>query len=136
MNPILFTMIKILIMVGFLFNVAALLTWLDRRLGGAIQDRIGPNRAYLPIFGKKFRVAGLLHTAADGLKFFFKEDFMPPKADKVLFSIAPILVMVRRSLRRSPDLASFCRTLGVARGGSGGDVHGQNRADASHDRSA
>lgn len=94
MNPILFTVIKILIMVGFLFNVAALLTWLDRRLGGAIQDRIGPNRAYLPIFGKKFRVAGLLHTAADGLKFFFKEDFMPPKADKVLFSIAPILVMV------------------------------------------
>ena len=88
------TVVKILVMVGFLFNVAGLLTWVDRRLSSMIQDRIGPNRAGLPL-GKKLtlRVAGLLHTAADGVKFFTKKDFMPPKADKLLFSLAPILAM-------------------------------------------
>src|SRR5262245_9804905 len=87
------TIVKILIMVGFLFNVAALLTWNDRRQSAMIQDRIGPNRAVLKIGKFELRVAGLLHTAADGLKFFFKEDFMPPKADKLLFSLAPMLSM-------------------------------------------
>jgi NADH-quinone oxidoreductase subunit H len=37
------------------------------------------------------RLAGLLHPAADGLKFAFKEDIIPPGADKVLHSIAPII---------------------------------------------
>ena len=76
--------IKTLIMVMFVLNLAAILTWADRRQSSMIQDRIGPNRAVLKIFGKEFRVAGLLHTAADGVKFFFKEDFMPPKADRLL----------------------------------------------------
>src|SRR5215813_13301478 len=90
---ILVTIVKILIMVGFLFNVAALLTWNDRRQSAMIQDRIGPNRAVLKLGKFELRVAGLLHTAADGLKFFFKEDFVPPNADKLLFGLAPILAM-------------------------------------------
>ena len=81
-------------MVGFVFNVAGLLTWYDRRGGAMMQDRIGPNRAALKICGFELRVAGLLHTAADGVKFFTKEDFMPPKADKLLFSLAPMLAMI------------------------------------------
>ena len=91
----LFAMIKILIMVGFLFNVGALLTWVDRRQSAMIQDRIGPNRAVIKIPGTKIelRVLGLIHTAADGLKFFFKEDFIPPNADKLLFGLAPIMSM-------------------------------------------
>lgn len=89
-----FTVIKILVMVGFVFNVAGLLTWYDRRGGAMMQDRIGPNRASLKIGGFELRVAGLLHTAADGVKFFTKEDFMPPKADKLLFSLAPMLAMI------------------------------------------
>ncbi len=87
------TIIKILVMVGFVFNVAALLTWVDRRQSAMIQDRVGPNRAVLKIGKFELRVAGLLHTAADGVKFFFKEDFMPPKADKLLFSLAPIMAL-------------------------------------------
>jgi len=86
--------VKILIMVGFLFNVGGILTWVDRRQSAMIQDRVGPNRAVVKVFGFEFRLAGLLHPAADGVKFFFKEDFMPPKADKLLFSIAPMLVMI------------------------------------------
>jgi NADH-quinone oxidoreductase subunit H len=81
-------------MVGFLFNTGAVLTWLDRRQSAMIQDRIGPNRAVLKIWGREFRLAGLLHTAADGIKFFFKEDFIPPHADKVLFALAPMLAMM------------------------------------------
>ena len=91
---LLWAVVKIAVMVGFVFNVAGLLTWYDRRGGAMMQDRIGPNRASLKIFGFELRIAGLLHTAADGVKFFTKEDFMPPKADKLLFSLAPMLAMI------------------------------------------
>jgi NADH-quinone oxidoreductase subunit H len=90
---VVWTLVKILIMVGFVVNIGALLTWYDRRGGAMMQDRIGPNRAPLKIGKYELRIAGLLHTAADGLKFFTKEDFMPPKADKLLFSLAPILAL-------------------------------------------
>jgi NADH-quinone oxidoreductase subunit H len=93
-TQLVWTIIKIAIMVGFAFNVAGILTWYDRRGGALMQDRIGPNRAVLKIFGVELRLAGLLHPAADGVKFFFKEDFMPPKADKLLFSLAPMLAMI------------------------------------------
>src|SRR4249919_4159371 len=59
-----------------------------------IQDRLGPNRAGIPIGGKNFALAGLLHPLADALKFVWKEDFIPPKADKLLHSLAPIIALV------------------------------------------
>ncbi len=80
-------------MVMFVLNLAAILTWADRRQSSMIQDRIGPNRAVIKVFGREFRLAGLLHPLADGLKFFTKEDFMPPKADKLLFMLAPMMAM-------------------------------------------
>src|SRR3954469_1673785 len=92
-NQLLWTALKILVMVGFVVNIGALLTWYDRRGGAMMQDRIGPNRAGIKIGKFELRIAGLLHTAADGLKFFTKEDFMPPKADKLLFSLAPMLAL-------------------------------------------
>jgi NADH-quinone oxidoreductase subunit H len=94
LTQVIVAIVKILVMVGFLFNVGGLLTWVDRRQSAMIQDRVGPNRAVIKIGKFELRLFGLLHTAADGVKFFFKEDFMPPKADKLLFSIAPILAMV------------------------------------------
>jgi NADH-quinone oxidoreductase subunit H len=87
------TIIKILIMVGFVLNWAGILTWADRRQSAMIQHRIGPNRAVIKVFGKEIRLFGLLHTAADGIKFFTKEDFMPPRADALLFALAPIVAM-------------------------------------------
>ncbi|MDP9033172.1 MAG: NADH-quinone oxidoreductase subunit H [Myxococcota bacterium] len=86
-------LVKVLIMVGFVLNLAAILTWADRRQSSMIQDRIGPNRAVIKVFGKEIRLAGLLHPLADGLKFFTKEDFMPPRADKLLFVLAPMMAM-------------------------------------------
>jgi NADH-quinone oxidoreductase subunit H len=92
-TQLVWTIIKILVMVGFVLNLAAILTWADRRQSSMIQDRIGPNRAVIKVFGREFRLAGLLHPLADGLKFFTKEDFMPPKADRLLFTLAPIMAM-------------------------------------------
>src|SRR5580704_13146661 len=87
------TVIKIVIVIAFTLNVAAVLTWADRRQSAMIQNRIGPNRAVIKVFGREIRLFGLLHTAADGLKLFFKEDFMPPKSDRLLFGLAPILAL-------------------------------------------
>jgi len=92
-SQIVWAVVKIAIMIGFVLNLAAILTWADRRQSSLIQDRIGPSRAVITLFGREFRLAGLLHPLADGLKFFTKEDFMPQRADKLLFSIAPMLAM-------------------------------------------
>ncbi len=88
---ILAALLKILVVVGFGFTLAAVLTWAERRQSAMMQDRFGPNRASFKLFGKEIRLAGLVHVAADGLKFFFKEDFVPPNADKLLHALAPML---------------------------------------------
>ncbi len=48
----------------------------------------------------KIMLLGLLHPLADALKFIFKEDFVPPKADKLLFSAGPIIALI-------PAIAAF-----------------------------
>ena len=116
-TSLIWTVVKIAVMVGFVFNIAGLLTWYDRRGGAMMQDRIGPNRAALKIFGKfELRLAGLLHTAADGVKFFTKEDFMPPKADKLLFSLAPMLAMIPVLVARSRSSRSATRSAPICSG--------------------
>ena len=44
--------------------------------------------------GGKIMLIGLLHPVADALKFIFKEDFVPPKGDKLLFSLGPIIALI------------------------------------------
>ena len=61
-------------------TIAAGLIWGERRLLALFQDRYGPNRV------GKF---GLLQVIADMIKIFFKEDWIPPFADKGVFFIAP-----------------------------------------------
>lgn len=65
--------------------VAMYATLLERKIAGFFQDRLGPNRA------GKF---GLLQPVADGVKLFFKEEFMPANADKVLYMMGPMLTML------------------------------------------
>ena len=60
------------------------LIWLERKLGGRIQDRIGPNR---------LGPWGIFQTLADMLKIFTKELITPTGADPVLYNLAPILAM-------------------------------------------
>ncbi|GAC1352526.1 MAG: NADH-quinone oxidoreductase subunit NuoH [Polyangiales bacterium] len=83
--------VKIVIIVGFVVNLAAILSWMERRQSAMIQDRFGPNRAEIKVFGIRLRIAGLLHPVADAIKMFFKEDFIPPNADRLLHSLAPVL---------------------------------------------
>lgn len=75
----------------FLFTlpVAGILTWLERRQSAMMQDRLGPNRANIG----RFRFWGILHFIADAVKMIFKEDFVPPKASKLLFALAPVLAV-------------------------------------------
>jgi len=63
---------------------AALLIWVERRLLGVWQDRYGPNRV---------GPFGILQVVADMIKIFFKEDWIPPFADKAVFVIAPGIIM-------------------------------------------
>ncbi len=50
--------------------------------------------AKLPDGKTPIRLAGLLHTIADPIKMIWKEDLRPKNADKVLFSLAPMLAMI------------------------------------------
>jgi NADH-quinone oxidoreductase subunit H len=88
------TLLKILFVVLIILTFAPVLIWAERRQSAMIQDRIGPHRAGIKIGGKNITLLGLLHPLADALKFIWKEDFIPPKADKLLHSLAPIIALV------------------------------------------
>jgi NADH-quinone oxidoreductase subunit H len=80
----------VVLFLAFLLGGAAILSWVERKMSAVIQDRIGPNRA--SVLG--ITVFGLFHPIADGLKMLFKEDFVPARADKMLFFFAPVLSFV------------------------------------------
>ena len=81
---------------------AALLIWVERRLLGLWQDRYGPNRV---------GPFGILQVAADMIKIFFKEDWIPPFADKAVFVIAPAIIMFTTMMAFA--VVPFTETIGV-----------------------
>ena len=94
-------LVKVLVLVMlFIMPLASLLTWLERKQSAMMQDRVGPNMAGIPLFGKRIRLWGLLHIAADGLKMLFKEDLVPARVHRALYNLAPFLAFV-------PALAVF-----------------------------
>lgn len=79
------TLIKIGVTLFWVLNLAALLTWVERKQSAVMQDRIGANRANIG----PFRILGLFQIAADSLKMLVKEDWVPPGGNRFLHMAAP-----------------------------------------------
>lgn len=95
------SVITILIVVHVLLVMAGISIYLERKVSAWMQDRIGPNRVGfdlgLPLLKKLtrgFAFWGLGQSLADGIKMMLKEDWMPPKADKILFVLAPGIIVI------------------------------------------
>jgi NADH-quinone oxidoreductase subunit H len=84
MNAVLHSLLVIVGVLAGVLALAALLIWVERRLLALWQDRYGPNRV---------GPFGLLQSVADMVKIFFKEDWIPPLADRSIFVAAPAIVM-------------------------------------------
>ena len=71
------------LLLAIVMTAAAVFTWMERKVAGRIQDRLGPTRV-----GGRF---GWLQSPADGIKLIVKEDVMPKAADGLLFRLAPYI---------------------------------------------
>jgi NADH:ubiquinone oxidoreductase subunit 1 (chain H) len=78
--PLPMVLVLVAAVVGVLVNV-----WLERKISAAVQQRIGPEYA---------GALGVLQPMADGLKLVFKEDIIPARADGLLFTLGPVLVLI------------------------------------------
>ncbi len=76
---------KTIVVIAILFALPIPLTWLERKIAGHIQQRLGPMRVGWH---------GLLQPVADGIKLLTKEDHIPAEADRFLFTLAPIIALV------------------------------------------
>jgi NADH-quinone oxidoreductase subunit H len=78
-------LVFMLILVNGVLVGTAVLTWGERRLLGRFQNRIGPNR---------WGPFGLLQPIADLIKLLTKEDLTPRAADRLVFNLVPILMLM------------------------------------------
>jgi len=83
--PLIWTLVKIVVLVAPLMGCVAYLTLWERKMIGWMHIRLGPNRV---------GPAGLLQPIADALKLLLKEIVVPSKANKALFVIAPIMTIM------------------------------------------
>ncbi|GAB4233925.1 MAG: NADH-quinone oxidoreductase subunit NuoH [Stanieria sp.] len=74
----------LLMLIGATVGVLVVV-WLERKISAAAQQRIGPEYAG-PL--------GVLQPVADGIKLVFKEDVVPAKSDRWLFTLGPVLVVI------------------------------------------
>jgi len=77
--------IGLFIMFSALSGVVLSLTWLERKVLGRLQLRLGPTRT---------GPMGLMQPIADALKLILKEDIIPASSEKALFWVAPIIVVI------------------------------------------
>jgi len=78
-------LLKLVAVLGVTILMVAYATWLERKVIGHMQTRLGPMRTGWH---------GLLQPIADGVKLFFKEDIIPSQASKVPFLLAPMMILI------------------------------------------
>ncbi|MBI4299854.1 MAG: NADH-quinone oxidoreductase subunit NuoH [Chloroflexi bacterium] len=79
------SIIRVAIAIGFVLTTVLVLIWLERKVIGHIQQRLGPMRTGFH---------GFLQSPADAVKLLVKEDIIPAAADRWAFQLAPALVFV------------------------------------------
>ena len=115
-NFIAFTLIKIACVIGAVLTMFAYSVLAERKISASIQDRVGPNRAALPLIGSVPVVGrfltrlGFWQPVADGLKAILKEDFTPSYVRKVYFWLAPAIALIPSFL--TVAVIPFGSTLG------------------------
>jgi len=100
------SLVLIAVVQHMILGACAYLIFLERKVAAWTQDRVGPNRTNFS-FGqdniwKKLKLNfmntkfffGLGQALADGIKLLVKEDYTPPHVDRILFCLAPVLVVV------------------------------------------
>lgn len=77
--------IKVLVVFTAMLLMVAYMTLMERKILGHMQVRYGPNRV---------GPFGLLQPIADGLKLFFKEDIFIPYSNRIIYTIAPAIIVI------------------------------------------
>jgi len=89
-QPLWLTFIVAFVLMNVLLVGMAYMTYFERKVLAAMQDRMGPTRT-----GPK----GILQPIADGIKLLGKEDLIPGAADKIVFFFAPLIIFVTAIVR-------------------------------------
>ena len=76
-------LINIFALLGVFLTLFALISVLERKILGRMQNRYGPNRV---------GPFGLFQPVADGIKMLIKEDIVPARADKIVHFLAPVFI--------------------------------------------
>ena len=97
MTYLVWPLVKFLIAFVIVQVIVAAMNWIERRLLGLVQARLGPNRV-----GSELGVPwGLGQILADPIKFILKEDIVPARAEKVAYYLGPMLPLI-------PAFLVFC----------------------------
>jgi NADH-quinone oxidoreductase subunit H len=81
---LLVSLVKVLIVFTAMLTIVAYMTLMERKVLGRMQVRFGPNRV---------GPFGLLQPVADGIKLFFKEDIIVPHANRIIYILAPGVIV-------------------------------------------
>src|SRR5437764_5090117 len=97
MRYLIWPLVKFLVAFIIVQVIVAAMNWVERRLLGLMQARLGPNRV-----GREFGIPwGLAQIVADPIKFILKEDIVPSSSEKIAYFLGPMLPLI-------PAFLVFC----------------------------